>query len=100
MVGTIGIRFHEVLDDSRCPIDAVCIWPGNTRVQLAWRSTTGAAPAVMIELNSALPPRSAVVGGLTLTMEGITPAQRTDGIDPKSYRLQLRVEKTPVQAAR
>lgn len=100
LIGTTAIRFHEVLEDSRCPVDVVCVWAGNARVQLGWRSTTGPTPGVMIELNSLLEPRSAAVAGLTLTMEGLTPEQRTGGIGPDSYRLRLRVEQTPVQAAR
>ncbi|MGE0443503.1 MAG: hypothetical protein AB7S39_23710 [Gemmatimonadales bacterium] len=99
VIGSTAIRFHEVLEDSRCPIDGVCIWAGNAKVQLGQRSTTGLAAAVMIDLNSTLEPRSAAVGDLTITYEKLTPAPRSGHeTDPKDYRLTLRVERLPVEA--
>lgn len=32
--GSIALTFVEVLDDSRCPADAMCVWQGNVRVLL------------------------------------------------------------------
>jgi hypothetical protein len=36
-IGSTGIEvtFEDVLEDSRCPINAVCVWAGNARIQLA-----------------------------------------------------------------
>jgi hypothetical protein len=31
----ITVTFEDVLEDSRCPINAVCVWAGNARIQLA-----------------------------------------------------------------
>jgi len=31
----ITITFEDVLEDSRCPINAACVWAGNARIQLA-----------------------------------------------------------------
>jgi hypothetical protein len=33
--GRITVRFISVVEDSRCPMNARCIWAGNARVRLA-----------------------------------------------------------------
>lgn len=32
--GSITVTFVEVLEDSRCPADAVCVWAGQVKVLL------------------------------------------------------------------
>jgi len=36
-IGRTGIivTFEDMLEDSRCPINAYCVWAGNARIQLA-----------------------------------------------------------------
>ncbi|MFK7784019.1 MAG: hypothetical protein AB8B56_02825 [Crocinitomicaceae bacterium] len=32
--GQIEVKYTELLDESRCPPDAICVWPGFVKVQL------------------------------------------------------------------
>ena len=69
-VGGPRVTPLEVLEDSRCPMEARCIWAG--RVRLSMRVTTGAGSTVreiasdkplqvadgQLELSNVMPPRS------------------------------------------
>ena len=45
--GGLSIRFDEVASDSRCPIDAICVWAGEARV--AMTLSEGSGPKVKRE---------------------------------------------------
>ncbi len=32
--GQIDVKYTELLDESRCPTDVICVWPGFVKVQL------------------------------------------------------------------
>jgi len=32
----VQVRFNRVLDDSRCPIDAICVWAGRAEVEVTF----------------------------------------------------------------
>jgi hypothetical protein len=50
--GVFIIEFSSVLDDSRCPMNARCIWEGNARVAVKVQEfTRGLAPKT-VELNT------------------------------------------------
>src|ERR1043166_1847998 len=52
--GGIHIKFLEVTDDSRCPVNTTCIWAGNAKVKIA--VSRGKAKAITYDLNSTLDP--------------------------------------------
>jgi len=35
----VSIRIDSILSDSRCPMDAICIWAGNAEVRFAFSSS-------------------------------------------------------------
>ena len=45
--GGLSIRFDEVASDSRCPIDAICVWAGEARI--AMTLSAGSGPKVKRE---------------------------------------------------
>jgi hypothetical protein len=57
IVMTIG--FLAVHNDSRCPLDAMCVWQGNAEVQIG--IAFGMGPTVPYALNTGLEPRTVVV---------------------------------------
>jgi hypothetical protein len=48
--GGLRVRFDRVVSDSRCPIDAICIWPGEA--VLALKLSRGAGAAVEREVRA------------------------------------------------
>jgi hypothetical protein len=71
----------RVLEDSRCPVNVDCAWPGQVRLEV--RIGLGGKSEVR-ELNSIRP--EPVADG-TLDLAEITPDNRTDsGPEPSEYR--------------
>ncbi len=76
-----------VLEDSRCPVDVVCIQAGT--VKLTLRITTGATGTEeTIGLGETLP-----FEGHTITLKEVTPAPRaSQSIEPQNYRFTFKVD--------
>ena len=77
----------KVLEDSRCPMNARCVWAG--QVRLSARITTGKGTMVReIVANKPL----AVADGM-LTLVNVEPSRRTDAIlKPRQYRFAFRFD--------
>jgi len=87
----LRVGFTRVTGDSRCPIDAICVWEGNAAIELAL--TLGKGPTVPYVVNTALEPHAAQAGGFTVTLLEVAPAPTSQGpIDPGAYRIKVRVE--------
>lgn len=68
--GRITVKFVSVVEDSRCPMNARCIWAGNAKIQIA--VSKGKAAPKFVELNTGLDPNSVKLYGYTITLEGLT----------------------------
>ena len=89
--GIFRVLLSDVTEDSRCPVDVVCVWEGNAAVVVGL--TLGTGPTHPFTLNTALDPRSAEHGGYRVTLVGIEPAPRSDApIAREAYRATLRIE--------
>lgn len=89
--GVLGLRFVGVEEDSRCPIDAVCVWQGNAAVRIAL-SRPG-IPEVSALLNTSVEPTGAEFGGYRIRLEELSPLPRsTSSIPPASYSATIRIE--------
>lgn len=87
----VKISLARVVEDSRCPIDAVCVWAGNAVVELGIRA--GMGPTVPIQINSTLEPRTAEWNGVRITLLEVQPAPRASvPTKPESYSVKIRVE--------
>lgn len=78
-IGDVRVKPLEVLEDSRCPVDANCIWAGRVRLRVA---VSGAGEQVM-EVGRPVN----VAGGQRLTLVGVAPlnwARRPAGINPNT----------------
>ena len=42
----ITVTPHEILEDSRCPVDVQCVWAGTVRVRATLESGLGTAPQI------------------------------------------------------
>lgn len=68
--GRLHINFIEVTDDSRCPVDATCVWAGNAKVKLAL--SKGTSKTAVVELNSNLKPTAIEYLGSEITFVSLT----------------------------
>lgn len=83
------VTFEAVPEDSRCPVDAVCIWAGNARVALR---VSSAGVDSSLALNTGSEPKTATLGKLRLELRGLEPAPRAaTPTPPQAYRVTLRV---------
>ncbi|MCS6936439.1 MAG: hypothetical protein NZ610_04320 [Candidatus Bipolaricaulota bacterium] len=89
----LSVRFVRVIEDSRCPIDVVCVWEGNAQVELELQ-TQSASPAQMT-LNSMLAPTELEYAGYRVRYLDLEPRPCTRcRLNPKEYRLKLIVSRS------
>ena len=69
--GRLTVKFISVIEDSRCPIDAKCVWEGNARIKI--EVSKGKASAKTIELNSGAKPESVTVYGYEIKFIDLSP---------------------------
>jgi hypothetical protein len=88
--GGVSLRFDTVLEDSRCPMNAMCVWAGQAIVQVTVIESDRERRA---EIRSDPPAsRTARVGDLRLEWQQLEPypvAGRP--MTPSEYRLTVRV---------
>jgi hypothetical protein len=86
----LKIRFAEVVEDSRCPKGANCVWAGNAKMKITYRVGNGAEESV--EINTSTGRTGFRAGNYAFTFVSLTekPAQgRGAGVRPRlvlSYR--------------
>lgn len=78
------VRPVEILEDSRCPVNARCVWAGRVRVKMLWVRPSGNQP---FELTLG-EPRPLADGKITLT--SVHPERATDKqLKPSDYRFSF-----------
>ena len=68
----LNIKFIAMVEDSRCPTDANCIWAGNAKIKI--RISKNGKAAKTFELNSNLAPPTVVFEGHEFKLTALTPA--------------------------
>ena len=80
--GGLELGFDEVLEDSRCPADAICIWAGRARLK-AWLSVNGARRQIEMQTDTPQPLR---VDGFELDVQALEPFPVSNvRVDKRSY---------------
>lgn len=75
-----------VLEDSRCPINARCIWAGRVRVQMLWIRGNGEKQPFEVTLGEATP-----LADGSITLEAVRPDKMTNvELKPQDYRFSFR----------
>ena len=82
------------VDDSRCPMEARCISPGNARVKI--RLSKSGSPSGSLELNTFEGPRTGVYAGYEVELVDVTPSNSIYGVAQKDYRAVVVVRRVPV----
>lgn len=75
-----------VLEDSRCPMNARCVWAGRVRVKMMWHRGNGERQPFEVTLGESTP-----LADGRITLESVRPDKRTDlAIKPEDYRFSFR----------
>src|SRR5262249_12271428 len=87
------IKFLDVVEDSRCPVDVNCVWAGNAKVKVEVRSGRGRSR--IFELNSALAPTVISYAGYDFRLVNLMPALRSNvRINPDKYVATIEVKRS------
>jgi hypothetical protein len=103
LVDGAEVRFANVVNDSRCPVDATCVWAGTATINLAFKPA-GASDEleVLAVLPGGVSPDDVAslipvdADGYRITLTRLDPVPRTDareGAAGGSARATLRIEK-------
>lgn len=82
---SLRVRLDSVPEDSRCPINALCIWAGNARVRLSL--TKGGSQQQQVELNTTLEPKIAPYLAYSVQLASLTPLPLA-GESPQNRKYQ------------
>jgi hypothetical protein len=84
----LTVRFAEVLQDSRCPVDLTCVQAGSATLRFSLIESNGALNTLLLETGR---PGEAS-HGLTFRLVEVEPAPRsTRPIDPRDYKARVEV---------
>jgi len=87
----LRLSFGEVLEDSRCPLDVVCVWEGNGKVVIG--IAAGMGPTHSLALNTSLEPQSVVWSEIRVTLLELSPAPYAGVTIPREdYAVKLKLE--------
>lgn len=83
----ILLKFEGILSDSRCPIDAICVWAGNGEVKML---ITSEHQKLNFTLNTLLEPRKFSFEDFTIELKSLNPLPRSNQkIKPDDYSVDL-----------
>ena len=92
LVDGLSVGFQRVEQDSRCPIDAVCVWEGDAAVALLLRAGSDGPVPRELHTSGSLG-RETSFAGYKVRLESLLPAARSSQpIRPYDYRATLVVE--------
>jgi hypothetical protein len=76
----------EVIEDSRCPMNARCVWAGRVRVKMLWIRGNGDNQPFEVTLGEATP-----IADGSITLESVRPDKMTNvELKPEDYRFSFR----------
>jgi len=88
----LRITFRSVLNDSRCPSGATCIWAGNGEVEIEVARKN--KKQVVATLNTFSEPKAIAYNGFKIKLVALSPYPKADEpIDPKDYEATMVVTK-------
>ena len=82
--GLLKMRFISVVEDSRCPMNARCVWAGMARIKL--EIVKGRSKARTIVLSSDEPAKEAGFYGYSFQLSDLKPHKGDPNIDPRSAK--------------
>ena len=78
----------EVLEDSRCPMNARCVWAGRVRVKMIWWRGNGEKQPFEVTLGESTP-----LADGAIRLESVRPEKMTNvTLKPADYRFSFRFD--------
>ena len=88
-----SLRLVQVLQDSRCPKGADCIWAGNAKVEVEIINQKGDKITKQVTLNGVQAPAVYTEEGLEIFIRGLAPYPTTGSkINPSDYYLRVEIK--------
>jgi hypothetical protein len=93
VVEGVKVRFGAVESDSRCPIDAVCVWEGDAvSVFVVEQNCDCRSPAFELKLHTTLQPKSGTAYGFKVELLQLSPyPSASSPIKPDAYSAWIRL---------
>lgn len=85
----LKVKFISVVEDSRCPTGAQCVWAGNAKIKVEIKSKM---ETKIFEFNTGLGPKGDQFAGYAINLESLTPTPTAVGkLDPKKYKAKFTI---------
>ncbi len=86
----LKIKFVSVVEDSRCPENAQCVWAGNAKIKV---TVTSARGSETFEMNTGMGPQGNQFDGWAINLESLTPTPRTGSrpVASKAYTARFTI---------
>jgi hypothetical protein len=85
----VTIAFLRVTEESRCPLNVVCVWEGNGQVAL---TLSTAYLTRDVALNTTTEPRKTVFAGLGIALSALDPYPTGEPIDGDDYVATFQID--------
>ena len=90
--GGVRIKFVELVDDSRCPVDTNCVWAGNAKIKV---QVTRNGKSKVLELNTMNKGGDPVFAGYKFRLTDLDPDLRSNvRINRNEYVAKIEILKT------
>ena len=92
----VKVRFNAVESDSRCPMDAICVWEGDAIANFVVEQNCDCrTPAFDLKLHTTLQPKSGTAYGFRVELRQLQPyPQASSPTKPDAYYAWIRLTKT------
>ena len=90
--GEFSIKFISVTEDSRCPVDANCVWAGNAKVNIKITDKNGVSKTMV--MNTTMGPKGDQYRGWAIYLTELTPAPKSSvAIKQKAYKATFSIQR-------
>lgn len=94
----VTIQFDKVVADSRCPVDAECVWAGRVEIELTFTNSGSSQTKILIlgDPKGTSYTDTANFGDFTVKLLQVKPLPRAAVVTPHSaYTVELQVHQEP-----
>jgi anionic cell wall polymer biosynthesis LytR-Cps2A-Psr (LCP) family protein len=90
--GEFSIKFLSVTEDSRCPVDANCVWAGNAKVHVRITDRHGRSKTMV--MNTTMGPAGDQYNGWAIYLTELTPAPKSGVVIKQSaYKATFSIQR-------